>query len=73
MNDTGTIQPGMTLDDITNRHPETMEVFNRFGMDICCGGGATLSEAAERDGVPLRALSDALEEIISRREAGSRG
>ena len=73
MNATGTIQPGMTLDEITNRHPTTIEVFNRFGMDICCGGGVTLSEAAERDGVSLRALTDALEEILANRDAGTRG
>lgn len=72
MNETGMIQSGMTLDDITNRHPETLEVFNRFGMDRCCGGGATLSEAAERDRVPLRTLRDALEETIARREARNR-
>lgn len=59
------IDPRMTLDEITTRYPETIEVFNRFGIDICCGGGATVAEAAERDGVRLGVLEEALKELIA--------
>ena len=50
------IEPSTTVDEITNRYPETFDVFSQFGVDICCGGGMTLEEAAARDGVPLEKL-----------------
>jgi regulator of cell morphogenesis and NO signaling len=40
--------------------PETVEVFNRFGIDACCGGAVPLDEAAQRDGADADALYDAL-------------
>ena len=60
-----TPRPHETLDDITNRHPETIEVFNRFGIDICCGGAATLEEATRRDGVDLPTLQAALRDALA--------
>ena len=54
------IDETMTLDEITTRHPDTILVFNALGMDICCGGDATLAEAAERDGLPLAKVLEAL-------------
>lgn len=62
-----TIDPTISLDEITNRFPETIEVFNRFGIDMCCGGAATLAEAAARDGVKLPALQHALREALAHR------
>ena len=59
-----TIDAGMTLDDITNAHPAAIEVFNRFGIDICCGGDVTLAVAAVRDNVPLDVLLRALDDVV---------
>lgn len=67
MHNNDTIDPALTLDEVTNRFPETIEVFNRFGMDVCCGGGASLRDAAMRDGVSLPKLQDALREALSSR------
>jgi iron-sulfur cluster repair protein YtfE (RIC family) len=39
-----------TVNEIVAQYPETMPVFNRFGIDSCCGGG-----------VPLAALQEAIE------------
>ncbi len=55
----------MTIDEITTRYPATFEVFSRFGIDICCGGGVTVREAAERDGAELRELENALKVAIA--------
>jgi regulator of cell morphogenesis and NO signaling len=41
----------LTINDIVARHPETVAVFNRLGMDTCCGGGVPVDEAARRDGL----------------------
>ena len=53
-----------TVNEITARYPETIAVFNDFGVDACCGGDAVLREAAARDGVDLPALAAALERVI---------
>jgi iron-sulfur cluster repair protein YtfE (RIC family) len=38
------------------RHPETKAVFERFGLDTCCGSGVPIIDAAHRDGADLDAL-----------------
>lgn len=49
-----------TVNEIIRRHPATVGVFNDFGIDACCGGAATLRDAAARDGADLQPLLDAL-------------
>ena len=61
---TRTIEAGMTVNDVLRRFPETVSVFNNFGIDACCGGAASLEEAAHRDGAALVALLDALESAL---------
>lgn len=63
--DVSTIESTMTLDEITNRFPDTIKVFNEFGMDICCGGGVSLAEAAERDGVAIESIERALRAAVT--------
>jgi iron-sulfur cluster repair protein YtfE (RIC family) len=53
-----------TVNDAIQRYPETVAVFNRFGVDACCGGASPMAEAAERDGVPLAELLEALREAV---------
>ena len=59
-----TIDTSVSVNEMVARHPETVPVFNRFGLDTCCGGGAPIAEAARRDGADLdelvKALSDAM-------------
>lgn len=65
------LDPSATLDEVTNRYPQTIEVFNRFGVDICCGGGVSLAEAAQRDGIELRRLMHELNDALARSSAES--
>ena len=44
------------------RFPATVAVFNEYGVDACCGGAATLREAALEAGVPIDVLLSALEQ-----------
>ena len=60
-----TIDTTVSVNEMVARHPETMPVFNRFGLDTCCGGGAPIAEAARRDGADLDALVKALREALS--------
>jgi len=61
-NDTGT-NPEETINHLVARRPELMPVLQRFGFDLCCGGGLSLREAAERYDVPLPTLLAALAEV----------
>jgi iron-sulfur cluster repair protein YtfE (RIC family) len=54
------IDPTVTVRETIARHPETKEVFARFGLDTCCGSGVPIIDAAHRDGADLDALLAAL-------------
>jgi regulator of cell morphogenesis and NO signaling len=56
------IDSGMSVNDVIRRYPSTMAVFNRLGIDACCGGAASIDEAARRDGVAPSVLLAALRE-----------
>ena len=65
------IDPAMTVNETIARFPTTVRVFNAFGVDACCGGDASVAEAAERDGVPLDALVQGLADEVG--SAGAEG
>ena len=54
-----------SVNDAIARHPPTVAVFNAFGIDACCGGAASIEEAAVRDGADPRAILDALRRAIA--------
>jgi regulator of cell morphogenesis and NO signaling len=58
------VEAGATVNEIVVQYPETIAVFNRFGIDSCCGGGLPLRDAAHRDGAELEALLRALDEAL---------
>lgn len=60
MSDVIQLDPSLTINDIVARHPETIAVFNRFGVDTCCGGGVSVEAAARRDGLDLDQILAAL-------------
>lgn len=51
------------VNEVIRTHPETVEVFNRFGIDACCGGAAPITEAALRDGADPAELIRSLNEV----------
>lgn len=54
----------LTVNEVIRAVPESVEIFNRFGIDACCGGGVPVREAAGRDGADPDALLAALAELI---------
>jgi regulator of cell morphogenesis and NO signaling len=64
--DSLTIDTAATVNEILAQHPATVSTFNTFGIDACCGGNASLDEAARRDGADLAALIAALDAVIDR-------
>ena len=65
-NEFPTIDTAATVNEILAQHPAAVSAFNTFGIDACCGGDASLAEAARRDGADLGALIAALDAIIDR-------
>lgn len=55
---------GMTVNDILAKFPETISIFNDFGIDACCGGAVSLSDAAKRDGADIEKITAALTDRI---------
>ena len=54
----------VTVNETIRRWPATVDVFNAFGIDACCGGASRLAEAAERDGADAAAMVEALRRAI---------
>lgn len=58
----------LTVNEVIRRHPAAVELFNRYGIDACCGGAAPIGEAAARHGADVSALVAELRGVI---EAGA--
>jgi regulator of cell morphogenesis and NO signaling len=41
----------MIVHEVVKRHPATQAVFQRYGLDTCCGGAVSVEAAARRDGI----------------------
>lgn len=50
------------LAELVDRSPRAAEVFERFGLDYCCGGRSSLREACEKAGVDVAEVTVALSE-----------
>jgi iron-sulfur cluster repair protein YtfE (RIC family) len=62
-----TIAADWSVNETLLRHPVSIKVFNAFGVDSCCGGAATIAEAAAEVGIAPDVLLHALE--LATREA----
>ena len=47
------------------RFPPTVSVFNKFGIDSCCGGEASLEDAAAEANIEIGTLIEELEEAAA--------
>lgn len=54
----------LTVNEAIRRYPATVAIFNRHGIDACCGGAAPVAEAAERDGADYETLRAELMRVI---------
>ena len=60
-NTSAEITADMTVNEIITQHPETVAVFQRLGIDSCCGGALPLAEVARKHRLDFIALLAELE------------
>lgn len=56
-----TIVSTNTVEDAARRSPRAAEILRGFGIDTCCGGRLTLSQAAASAGVAVETVLKALD------------
>lgn len=54
------VTPETHVATLATRHPGTLRVFQRHGIDFCCGGKRPLAEACAEHGLELSALQEEL-------------
>ena len=57
------ITKDMIINEVIKKYPQTISVFNRFGVDACCGGGQSIERTATADGINVSALLITLNEV----------
>jgi hybrid cluster-associated redox disulfide protein len=62
-----TITKEMNVGEIARTWPETMKVFARYGLDLCCGGVHPLEYAAGKHGFNLEKVLEELNAAIAQR------
>jgi iron-sulfur cluster repair protein YtfE (RIC family) len=55
----------LTVNEVLAAAPGTAEIFNRLGVDTCCGGTLTLPDAARAAGIAPGELRAALEPALA--------
>ena len=59
----------MTVRELAVEVPAVTRIFEKLGIDYCCGGAKPLAEACQAAGVTVAEISRSLEEISSQASA----
>jgi iron-sulfur cluster repair protein YtfE (RIC family) len=59
------IEPTMKVGDIARIWPQTMQVFARYRLDLCCGGVHPLEFAAQKHGFNLERIVQELNAAVA--------
>jgi iron-sulfur cluster repair protein YtfE (RIC family) len=60
-----------TVNEVMERYPHAISVFNARGVDSCCGGNYSLGEAAADAGIEIKALMSELALVVGTAVAAS--
>ena len=55
-----------TVEDVAREFPETLPVFAKHRIDLCCGGKKSLAAVADAHQIPLDGLLFELENALDR-------
>ncbi len=50
--------PSLTINDVTRQYPQSLSVFNKHGIDFCCGGKKNFFKACEEAGVDVFSIAE---------------
>ena len=67
-----TITEATTVADIASALPSSVRVFQRYGIDFCCGGKTSLALACQKRGVSFPEVAGAIEASAEPRRADDR-
>ena len=56
-----TVMTAKTVREVAVENPAATRIFERFGIDYCCGGNQALEQACQRAGVSLDEVVDSLQ------------
>lgn len=62
---TMSVSKNTTVNEVLAASRQTLKVFNKYGIDACCGGIDTLEAAAKKRKIDLESLIKELNEIIA--------
>ena len=51
--------------------PQAIRVFEKLGIDYCCGGGRSLSEACARIKTPVEQVLSSLSRVVAAEKSSS--
>jgi len=60
-----TIDPALSVNEVLRRWPGAVTALNAYGVDTCCGGANSLSEAAAQAGVSADDLIGAIADAVA--------
>jgi regulator of cell morphogenesis and NO signaling len=60
-----TITPETQIAELATAHPATVRVFQRYGIDFCCGGRRPLERACDERGIAFEALRSEIEAALA--------
>ena len=66
------ITESTTVADVASAIPSSVRVFQRYGIDFCCGGKSALAAACQAQGVPYAELVDAIDASAQQPRADAR-
>jgi iron-sulfur cluster repair protein YtfE (RIC family) len=62
----------MTIRELVDRYPATMEVLAPLGIDLCCGGAHPLGEALDLHGIERARVLPEIVRIVAAASATER-
>ena len=63
-----TINSTRTVRDLVTEMPGATRIFEKFKIDYCCGGNASLTEACTKAGVDVQAIENLLDSVASTKD-----
>ena len=63
-----TIGSSWTINEVIAIYPESIAVFNAFGLDMCCGADATIETAGRQAGMAPAVIVSALLDVAAKVE-----